>query len=415
MKKLPAVPAYVGLCALMGMAHSTAWTQYLLFQENVAGLQPAHLVLMGTVSELTITLCEVPTGMVADTVSRRLSFVIGLLILGLGFLIQGLFPVFGVVVACSVLWGLGETFISGAREAWIADEIPHSPTPERHAGDVFAQGNTARLLGMFVGIWMSAGFGLQGLQTPIIASGVIFLVLAGAAMLLLPERGFHRASERERASWKQFVETGRNGFRIARGSAALGAIMLMVFFTGIASEGFDRLFANHLNDNLGFPVALPPVVWMAILASIPTLVAAVATVYIRRARVVQDTQLTVRVLTWMHAGVMASVLLFALAPNFAIGVVGLMMGRVLRRVDTPLIQSWTNQHATSEVRATILSFQSQAHGFGEILGGPISATIAAVAGVRAALTSAGVLVLPTVLTLLRARRLESGKPATEVA
>ncbi len=111
----------------MGMAHSTAWTQYLLFQENVAGLQPAHLVLMGTVSEITITLCEVPTGMVADTVSRRLSFVIGLLILGLGFLIQGLFPVFGVVVACSVLWGLGETFISGAREAWIADEIPHSP------------------------------------------------------------------------------------------------------------------------------------------------------------------------------------------------------------------------------------------------------------------------------------------------
>jgi len=58
LKKLPAVPAYVGLCALMGMAHSTAWTQYLLFQENVAGLQPAHLVLMGTVSEITITLCE---------------------------------------------------------------------------------------------------------------------------------------------------------------------------------------------------------------------------------------------------------------------------------------------------------------------------------------------------------------------
>jgi len=111
----------------MGMAHSTAWTQYLLFQENVAGLQPAHLVLMGTVSEITITLCEVPTGMVADTVSRRLSFVIGLLILGLGFLIQGLFPVFGVVVACSVLWGLGETFISGAREAWIADEMPGLP------------------------------------------------------------------------------------------------------------------------------------------------------------------------------------------------------------------------------------------------------------------------------------------------
>ncbi|MFN7367292.1 MAG: hypothetical protein ACK5ZK_07985, partial [Armatimonadota bacterium] len=177
----------------------------------------------------------------------------------------------------------------------------------------------------------------------------------------------------------------------------------------------DRLFANHLNDNLGFPVNLPPVVWMAILASIPTLVAAWATVYIRRARVVYDTRRTVRVLTWMHMGVMASVLLFALAPNFAIGVVGLMMGRVLRRIDTPLIQSWTNQHATSEVRATILSFQSQAHGFGEILGGPISATIAAVAGVRAALTAAGALVLPTVLTLLRARRLESGEPAVEAA
>ena len=41
------------------------------------GMSPLELVLVGTVMELSVFLFEVPTGVVADTVSRRLSIVVG--------------------------------------------------------------------------------------------------------------------------------------------------------------------------------------------------------------------------------------------------------------------------------------------------------------------------------------------------
>ena len=53
---------------------------------EVAGLDPLQMVLVGTVLELSVFLFEIPTGVVADVVSRKLSVVIGHAMMGLGFL-----------------------------------------------------------------------------------------------------------------------------------------------------------------------------------------------------------------------------------------------------------------------------------------------------------------------------------------
>lgn len=53
------------------------------------GLSPLQLVLVGTVMELTIFVFELPTGIVADLVSRRLSVLFGTAIMGLAFVLIG--------------------------------------------------------------------------------------------------------------------------------------------------------------------------------------------------------------------------------------------------------------------------------------------------------------------------------------
>ncbi len=93
--EIRAVPGYLWLTGATGFGHGLLWTVYLLWQERVGMLTPQQMVLMGTVAEITILLCEVPTGVVADTVSRRLSFALGYLIIGAGFLVQAAFPVLG--------------------------------------------------------------------------------------------------------------------------------------------------------------------------------------------------------------------------------------------------------------------------------------------------------------------------------
>lgn len=48
-----------------------------LYETTTAGLDPLQLVLVGTALELSVLLLEVPTGVVADVVSRRLSIIVG--------------------------------------------------------------------------------------------------------------------------------------------------------------------------------------------------------------------------------------------------------------------------------------------------------------------------------------------------
>ena len=88
-----------------------------------AGLTPLQLVLVGTVLETTAFLCEIPTGVVADVYSRRLSVIIGVVLYGLGWTLEGAIGAFWAFLLAQVLWGSGATFISGAHDAWIADEV----------------------------------------------------------------------------------------------------------------------------------------------------------------------------------------------------------------------------------------------------------------------------------------------------
>src|SRR3989338_5885475 len=112
---------YLTIRFFSALLFSVIVTVNLVYQATVVGLNPLQLVLVGTMLEVITFIFEVPTGIVADVYSRKLSVMIGLLLIGLGFTVEGLFPFFSAVLIAQVIWGIGFTFVSGAREAWIAD------------------------------------------------------------------------------------------------------------------------------------------------------------------------------------------------------------------------------------------------------------------------------------------------------
>jgi DHA3 family tetracycline resistance protein-like MFS transporter len=95
-----------------------------LFMIQNAHLDALQLVLVGTTLELSAFLFEVPTGVLADTVSRRLSVIIGTALIGVGLLVWGAWPLFATILVGQVLWGIGATFTSGATQAWIRPRAP---------------------------------------------------------------------------------------------------------------------------------------------------------------------------------------------------------------------------------------------------------------------------------------------------
>src|SRR4030042_2667935 len=105
---------YSALRFTSALLFSVIVTVNLVYQATVVGLNPLQLVLVGTMLETVSFLFEVPTGIVADVYSRKLSVIIGLLLIGLGFTVEGLFPFFSAVLIAQVIWGIGFTFVSGA-------------------------------------------------------------------------------------------------------------------------------------------------------------------------------------------------------------------------------------------------------------------------------------------------------------
>src|SRR5882757_7761867 len=71
-----------------------AFTLSMVYFVRDIGLSPLQMVLVGTTLEVACFAFEIPTGIVADLYSRRLSLIIGFTLIGAGLLLQGLAPAF---------------------------------------------------------------------------------------------------------------------------------------------------------------------------------------------------------------------------------------------------------------------------------------------------------------------------------
>jgi DHA3 family tetracycline resistance protein-like MFS transporter len=125
---------YLAARSTYALCWATIVTVNLVFMVEVAKLDPLQMVLVGTVLELSVFLFEIPTGVVADRVSRRLSVVIGHGLMGVGFFVIVLVPEFWMILVSQIIWGLGWTFISGAYSAWLTSEIGSPVRMKRSCG-----------------------------------------------------------------------------------------------------------------------------------------------------------------------------------------------------------------------------------------------------------------------------------------
>jgi MFS transporter, DHA3 family, tetracycline resistance protein len=121
-RPLPPIPVYYLIQGISSFFWFMLTTAGALYAIQIAHLSPVELVLVGTALEVSALIFEVPTGVLADAVSRRLSVIVGTVIMGIGFILWGAIPVFGWIIVAQVVWAIGVTFTSGATEAWVADE-----------------------------------------------------------------------------------------------------------------------------------------------------------------------------------------------------------------------------------------------------------------------------------------------------
>jgi DHA3 family tetracycline resistance protein-like MFS transporter len=385
-----------------------AWVVVAVYLVRVAKLNPLELVLMGTVMEAAVFLFEVPTGVVADLVSRRLSLGIGWLVQGGAWALAGATTDFGVILVAWVIWGIGATFESGAFQAWITDEVGRE-----EVGPVFVRGSQAALAGSILGVLASFAVATVSIRAAIFGAGAVTAAMGVVALTVMPEVGFTPASRGERSRRRAMLDTAVAGARLVRRVPTLLLLVSATVFVGAASEGFDRLSEAHLLRDIGVPdfIGFDPLWWFAVLSIGGTVLAiAAANLLVRRVTETNPAVMS-RTLFVLSGLQVAAGLVFAVTGMFAIALVTLWTLGLARTLVYPVYAAWLNRSIDdSSVRATVNSIANQADAIGETAGGPVVGALGKAFSLPVALVASALFYLPLLGLYGRAARHHGREP-----
>jgi DHA3 family tetracycline resistance protein-like MFS transporter len=404
---LSARSVYLLLGAWGGFAWSLINAAWFLYYVTVAHLDPLQLVLVGTALEASYFVWEIPTGVLADTFSRRMSVILGTGIIYIAWIGQGLVPVFVAIAGFEILRGLGEAFTHGAIEAWVAGECGDDGLDA-----LFLRETQLTQVAGFVGLPIGVALATIDLRIPIVLGGVLGVALAVLLVFVMPERHHPRRSEAR--TWRATIGTARRGVWAVRSSALLVSLLGAEFFWGAASEGWDRLSDAHLLLDLGFPPwGVTPVVAFGVLSLVGAILIIFTAQVMRRVVRHVDERVVSRWLVVMQVARVGCQALFALAPWSGLAIAAGFLNSMLRASFYPLFNAWLIRRTDETVRATVLSTTSVASAIGQVGGGPISGAIGNGYGIPLGLLSSVAMLVPGTLFLARAIGLRARATAPE--
>jgi MFS family permease len=207
---------YYAIAGLYTLAASLIWGTNTLFLLREGGLSLPEVFIANAVFTGSMAVFELPTGIVADTGGRRLSFLLSTLVLAAGTLAYmgvahaqlGL----GGFMAASILLGLGFTFYSGAVEAWVVDAL----NATGHSGPidgVLARGQIASSAAMLAGTIGGGFLGSIDLTLPYIVRSAVLVIAFAWAFAAMHDIGFTARRLRLRDVPIEVARQGREGIR----------------------------------------------------------------------------------------------------------------------------------------------------------------------------------------------------------
>lgn len=308
---------------------SSYWTLFFVRLVVDVGLDPLQLLLLGTVKEITILLAEIPTGIVADIRSRRMSVILGFLICGVAIVGAGLADGFVLLAATQVMWAFGSTFRSGAETAWVTDEVGSVVGVYK----ILPRRGRFEAVGSIVGLLATALLAsIAGLSVALVAVGAVLAGWGVALVLYMPETGFERHAASLRSRFRALLVGGASILQ------SLGAIALLLILA--------RSFAGER---------------------------------------------LVRAMDGLNIATAAGVAVLARTDLLSIALAGVIAQGMVRDVARTVTVGWTNHFTDGSNRATVHSFVGQASSIGEISGGIVLGMLAQRLGLTAALTASTVL------------------------
>jgi DHA3 family tetracycline resistance protein-like MFS transporter len=371
----------------------------LVYQVQVAHLDPLRLLLVGSVLELTCLVFQVPTGLFADAFSRRWAVAAGCCLVGAGFILEGSIPQFTAILVAQVIWGIGATLSDGADDAWITDEVG-----EEAAGRLFLRGSQIGQVTGLVGIFVGVGLASIRLNLPILVGGALLVALGIYLFFAITEAGYRAIPREARGSVAGMVAGARSSIKSVRSRPLILTILAITIVFGLSGEGVDRLYQVHFLRDIGLPsfAGFSPVLWFGLISGGSALIGIATTQVIRRKLDLENHTHVTRLLFAFTLVRALTLAVFALAANLYVAIAFFWVANVMRQAFAPVQRAWLNRSLDSANRATLFSVDGQADALGQIVGGPIIGVVASGISIRAALVGSAALLTLAIPLFARA-------------
>lgn len=385
---------YIIISSVMAFAFNLSFTAAAVYRIQIAQLAPYQLILVGTALEIGVLVFETPTGVLADLKSRKLSVLIGLAVIGIGFAIEASFTAFVMIAFAQIVWGMGYTFISGALHAWVSDELMNQGIEE-----LLLSGAQYGRFFSILGIGVAMGLGAISIRLAMYtAAGVMILssvVLSG----IMPENHFSPTVQKGKV-WSQYWNQMTSGIQHIRKHRILSVLLIVFLLYGLYSEGIDRLYELYILEHLNLDNLLNiPAVWVigglnAIISIAGILMLGLVKKHLSAG--IKTVILVIQLTMMMVVGI----LLFAYSPSVFFAMAGFLVFRMTREGTYPLLEAIQLRNTPSEIKATVLSTFSQTDAIGQLVSGPLMVAVAAMFGIQPTFAFSAVLLAAVIVMLM---------------
>lgn len=352
------------LAGMYTLAASLIWSVNTLFLLD-AGLGIGEVFIANAMFSAGMVVFEIPTGVVADTFGRRISYLLSVAILGATTLLYLLAAETGAGVVVfsvvSVVMGLGFTFYSGALEAWLVDGLKAVGDDEA-LDHVFARGQQVSGVAMFVGT-ISGGFlGQIDLAVPFALRAALLVGVFVIAAKLMNEIGFTPQSLQLRDVPAQMRTQAAIGLSRGWGHPGLRLLMIAALMRGVffgwAFYAAQPYFLELLERDAVWVVGL-----VTAGVSLATIVGNQIVDVVSRRCGRRSTML-------VGASAVSTVaaITIGVTSSFSVAVVSLMVVATAMGVIMPVRQAYLHQVTDTEYRATVISFDAMVASVGGVGG-----------------------------------------------
>jgi MFS family permease len=358
------IRSYLVLTGLFTLSASLIWGINTLFLLH-AGLSIFEVFVANAAFTAAMALLEIPTGVVADTLGRRVSFLLSEATIAVGTLAYvGVAAIHGgLVLFClaGVILGLGYTFYSGAVEAWLVDALQATGYTKELDG-VFARASTVSSFAMIAGTVLGGLLGQLNLSLPYLLRTALVMVAFVVGFRTMFDIGFTPRALHVRGVTREMGKVARAGMTYGWRKPAVRLLVLQSFvsygFFSWAWYAWQPYFLQLFGKNA---------IWLSgLIASLFALAGIVGNQLVRRFASPGRRRTTI--LLWTAAISSATMVATGTFRTFWIAVPVFLLGAVAGGLGGPVRQTYLHRSIPTSERATLVSFDSLVGSLGSVGG-----------------------------------------------